>query len=342
MLRLRVGTALAVSTLLATSTLAVANEQLLMLQDNPAYWVMPAGDYANTRFSSLSQINADNVGQLQVAWTFSTGVLRGHEGGPLVIGDTMYIHTPFPNIVYALDLNDEGRVIWKYEPRQDPSVIAAMCCDTVNRGVAYGDGKIFLLQADSKLVALDARTGQQVWEAQNADPNKGEVATSAPLVYKDKVYVGVSGGEWGVRGHFTAYNTETGQQVWRGWSTGPDEELLIDPEKTTHLGKPVGANSSLDSWEGDQWQIGGGTTWGWFSIDPELNLVYYGTGNPGTWNPVQRPGDNRWSMTIFARDADTGMAKWVYQKTPHDEWDYDGVNENILVDIEIDGEMRKV
>jgi len=122
---------------------------------------------------------------------------------------------------------------------------------------------------------------------------------------------------------------------------GPDSDILVDPQKTTHLGKPVGKDSGINTWKGDQWKIGGGTTWGWYSYDPELNLVYYGSGNPSTWNPVQRPGDNRWSMTIWARDADTGMAKWVYQMTPHDEWDYDGINEMILVDKEINGKMRK-
>jgi PQQ-dependent dehydrogenase (methanol/ethanol family) len=331
----------AAALLAGISSAASANDELLVMQQNPANWVMPTGDYANTRYSTLAQINKDNVAELQPAWTFSTGVLRGHEGGPLVIGDVMYVHGPFPNPVFALDLNNDGRMIWKYEPKQDPSVIAVMCCDTVNRGVAYGDGKIFLSQADTTLVALDARTGEVVWQVKNGDPGKGETATAAPMVYKDKVYVGISGAEFGVHGHLTAYNMSDGSLAWRAYSTGPDDQILVDPEKTTHLGKPVGKDSSISTWQGDQWTIGGGTTWGWYSFDPELNLVYYGTGNPSTWNPVQRPGDNRWTMTIFARDADTGMAKWVYQKTPHDEWDYDGINENILVDMPVKGEMTK-
>ena len=331
----------AAALLAGISSVASANEELMVMSQNPANWVMPTGDYANTRYSTLAQINKGNVGDLRPAWTFSTGVLRGHEGGPLVIGDVMYIHGPFPNPVYALDLNNEGRMIWKYEPKQDPQVIPVMCCDTVNRGVAYGDGKIFLSQADTTLVALDARTGQVVWQVKNGDPGKGETATAAPMVYKDKVYVGISGAEFGVRGSMTAYNIKDGSLAWRAYSTGPDNEMLIDPEKTTQLGKPVGKDSSLSSWQGDQWKIGGGTTWGWYSFDPELNLIYYGTGNPSTWNPVQRPGDNRWSMTIFARDADTGQAKWVYQMTPHDEWDYDGINEMILVDMPVKGNMTK-
>lgn len=329
------------ATTLVGISAASANEEVQGLAENPANWVMQTGDYANTRYSKLAEITADNVKDLKPVWTFSTGVLRGHEGGPLIIGDTMFLHTPFPNRVYSMDLKEEGRINWMYEPKQDPSVIPVMCCDTVNRGVAYGDGKVFLHQADTTLVALDEKTGEVVWSVKNGDPGKGETGTAAPMVYKDKVYLGISGGEFGVQGHLTAYNIADGSLAWRGYSTGPDDQTLMDPQNTTHLGQPVGVDSGTATWEGDQWKIGGGTTWGWFSFDPELNLVYYGTGNPSTWNPVQRPGDNRWSMTIFARDADTGMAKWVYQMTPHDEWDYDGVNEMILVDQEIDGEQRK-
>ena len=139
---------------------ANANDELNKMSQNPKDWVMPTGDYANTRYSKLNQITAANVGKLQVAWTFSTGVLRGHEGGPLILGNMMYVHAPFPNTVYALDLANKNKIVWKYEPKQDPNVIPVMCCDTVNRGVAYGDGKIFLHQADTTLVALDAKTGK--------------------------------------------------------------------------------------------------------------------------------------------------------------------------------------
>jgi PQQ-dependent dehydrogenase (methanol/ethanol family) len=302
---------------------------------------MPTGDYANHRYSTLKQINKENVGKLQVAWTFSTGVLRGHEGAPLVIGDVMYLHAPFPNTVYALDLNNDGKILWSYEPKQDPNVIPIMCCDTVNRGLAYADGKIFLHQADTTLVALDAKSGKVVWSVMDGEAGKGQSGTDAPFVFKDKVFVGVSGGEFGVRGWVSAYNLKDGKLAWRAYSEGPDSDIKVDPQKTTELGKPVGADSSLKTWEGDQWKIGGGDTWGWFSFDPQLNLMYYGSGNPSTWNPKQRPGDNKWSMTIWARDVDTGMAKWVYQMTPHDEWDYDGVNEMILADENIGGQTRK-
>jgi PQQ-dependent dehydrogenase (methanol/ethanol family) len=321
---------------------ARADEDLDKRAQDPKQWVMQQGDNANTRYSKLNQINATNAGKLQVAWTFSTGVLRGHEGGPLVVGDTMYVHAPFPNTVFALDLNNEGKILWKYEPRQDPNVIPIMCCDTVNRGVAYADGKIFLHQADTTLVALDAKTGNVVWSVMDGEAGKGQSGTDAPFVFKDKVLVGISGGEFGVRGWVSAYNIKDGKLVWRAFSEGPDSDTLIDPVKTTALGKPVGPNSSTSTWQGDQWKIGGGTTWGWYSYDPQLNLVYYGTGNPSTWNPVQRPGDNKWSMTIFARDLDTGAAKWVYQMTPHDEWDFDGINEMILTDQTVGGTPRKL
>ncbi len=327
--------------LLLTGT-AYANESVMTEIGKPEQWAIQTGDYANTRYSKLDQINKENVGDLRVAWTFSTGVLRGHEGSPLVIGDVMYVHTPFPNNIFALDLANDGKILWRYEPQQDPEVIAVMCCDTVYRGVAYADGMILTHQADTTLVALDAKTGEEKWKVKTGDPAVGETNTATVLPVKDKVIVGVSGGEYGVRGRVTAYNLSDGSEAWKAYSTGPDEEMLVDPENTMHLGKPIGADSSLNSWEGDQWKIGGGTTWGWYSYDPDLNLIYYGTGNPSTWNPSQRPGDNKWSMTIMARDADTGMAKWFYQMTPHDEWDFDGVNEMILTDQEIDGTSRKL
>ncbi len=319
---------------------AFANEELLKLQKDPKDWVLPTGDYANHRYSTLKQITAANVKELHPVWTFSTGVLRGHEGGPLIIGDVMYVHTPFPNKVFALDLNDSGKIIWSYEPKQDPNVIPVMCCDTVNRGVAYGEGKIILDQADASVVALDAKTGKELWKIANGDPKKGETMTSAPMIVKDKVLVGISGGEFGVQGRLTALNLKDGSVAWKAYSVGPDDQILFD-DKTTSMGKPVGKNSSVSTWEGDQWKTGGGATWGWYSYDPELNLVYYGSGNPSTWNPSQRPGDNKWSMTIFARNPDTGVAKWVYQMTPHDEWDYDGINEMILADIPVKGKPTK-
>ncbi|MDI9850119.1 methanol/ethanol family PQQ-dependent dehydrogenase [Rhodoblastus sp. 17X3] len=326
----------------ALATPASASEADRPAPKKTGQWTIQAGDFANNRYSALDQINSGNIGQLRPVWSFSTGVLRGHEGGPLVIGDVMYLVTPFPNIVYALDLNNEGRILWKYEPKQDANVVPVMCCDTVNRGLAFADGKIFLNQADAKLVALDARTGKAIWSAVNGDPAKGETATATVLPVKDKVIVGLSGGEFGIRCHMSAYDMNSGALVWRAYAAGPDESMLVDPKQTTQLGKAIGPDSSLKSWQGDQWKLGGGCAWGWTSYDPDADLIYYGTGNPSTWNPSQRPGDNKWSMSIFARNPDTGMAKWVYQMTPHDEWDYDGVNEMQLVDQAFDGKPRKL
>jgi lanthanide-dependent methanol dehydrogenase len=336
---LRVGYAL-----LALPGLALANADVEKNIANSKNWATQAGDMYNQRYSKLNQINTGNVGKMQVAWTFSTGVLRGHEGSPLVVDGRMYLHSPFPNKVFAVDL-DTQKILWKFEPKQDPAVIPQMCCDTVNRGLAYAEGKVILQQADSMLVALDAKSGKVVWSVKNGDPKLGAVNTNAPHVFKDKVITGISGGEWGVRGFIAAYNLSDGKLAWKAYSTGPDAEMLMDPDKTMTWtdGKmaPVGKDSSLKTWKGDQWKIGGGTTWGWYSYDKALNLMYYGTGNPSTWNPSQRPGDNKWSMTIFARDVDTGMAKWAYQMTPFDEWDFDGINEMILADIDVKGKPTK-
>ncbi|MEA2689466.1 MAG: lanthanide-dependent methanol dehydrogenase, partial [Candidatus Eremiobacteraeota bacterium] len=302
-----------------------------MAQDS-AQWVMPSQNYAATRHSALDEIKTSNVGALKVAWTMSTGATRGHEGQPLVIGDTLYFESAYPNHVYAVDL-DDYHIKWQFTPKQDSFAVSVACCDLVNRGVGYGDGKIIVNALDGQVIALDINTGKPVWTVHNSDPAMGQTLTAAPLIVKEKnVIVGVSGGEFGVRGYLTAYDIKTGKRVWRAYSEGPDRDTMIG------AGFSGPKNAGVSTWNGEQWKVGGGTTWGWFSYDPKLNSLYYGTGNPGTWNPTQRPGDNKWSMTIFARDADTGMAKWGYQMTPHDAWDYDGVNEMILVDLNMNGQ----
>lgn len=329
---------------LAVPGLAFANADVAKLISNPNNWAHPQGNFQNQRYSTLKQIDTTNVGKMKVAWTFSTGVLRGHEGGPLVIGDTLFIHSAFPNKVFAINLSDQT-IRWKYTPVQDPSVIPVMCCDTVNRGLSYAEGKIFLQQADTTLVALDAVSGKPIWSVKNGNPKKGETNTNAPFVMKDKVLTGISGGEFGVQGFVAAYDINSGKQVWKCYSVGPDDQMCMDGSKTMTWTNgamaPVGKDSSLKTWKGDQWKIGGGTTWGWYSYDPALNQMFYGSGNPSTWNPSQRPGDNKWSMTIWSRDVDTGMAKWVYQMTPFDEWDFDGINEMILADIPVHGKQTK-
>ncbi|MBV9399465.1 MAG: methanol/ethanol family PQQ-dependent dehydrogenase [Bryobacterales bacterium] len=303
-------------------------------------WTIPLGSYSAVRHSSLKQIDKTNVNKLQMAWTMSTGTLRGQEGQPLVVGNMLYFESSYPNYVYAVNLDDVGKIVWKFAPEQDKFAPSVACCDVVNRGVAYADGKILAAALDTKLYALDAKTGNVLWTATNGDPKLGQTMTSAPLIVKDKVIVGIAGGEYGVRGYMTAYDLNSGKQVWRAYNVGPDQDILVDPQKTLDgaTGQPVGQNSSLKTWSGDEWKLGGGTTWGWYSYDPQLNLFYYGSGNPGTWNPTQRPGDNKWSTTIFARNPDTGVAAWAYQMTPHDEWDYDGINEGVLTDTAVDGQ----
>jgi PQQ-dependent dehydrogenase (methanol/ethanol family) len=333
---------------------------------NPDNWAAPRGDYTNQAYSKLTQINQGNVKNLKAAWTFATGVNRGHEGSPVVVGHMMYVHTAFPNNIYALDLNDNQKIVWSYFPKQDPSVQAVLCCDNVSRGLGYGDGKIFLQQNDGTLVALDAASGKKVWDVKVTDPKVGATNTNAPHVIKDKVLTGCSGAEFGVRCFIQAYNIKDGSVAWKAYSTGPDSEVLIgkDFNKDTPLysalsvyedvaggNKQGGSFKKIDTAKlkggekdlglktwlkpqavKDGWQHGGGSVWGWWPYDPKTNLVYYGTGNPSVWNPDVRPGDNKWSMTVFARDLNTGVARWGMQMTPHDEWDYDGINEVILFD----------
>jgi PQQ-dependent dehydrogenase (methanol/ethanol family) len=306
-------------------------------------WTMTGRTYDLQRYSPLTAINKANVKNLKAAWTFSTGVLNGHEGNPLVIGSVMYVHSAFPNIVFALDLTKEGApMIWKHVPKQPDEAKAIACCDLVNRGLAYhNSGKLFIELLAGDLLALDARTGKQLWRVPNADYKTGSTMTNAPIVIKDLVIAGISGGEFGVRGRVTAYDVNSGKEVWRAYSTGPDADVKIVGDANPNYPSMRGKDLGVSTWQGDEWQHGGGTTWGWYSYDQTTNTFYYSTGNPGTWNPDQRPGDNKWSMTIFARNPDNGEAKWAYQMTPHDEWDYDGVNENILFDATIGGRAVK-
>src|SRR5271156_1233704 len=322
------------------STAALASGPLDTMSQDANQWVMPLGDYHGIRHSKLNQITADNASKLTVAWTMSTGTLRGQEGQPLVISDMLYFESSYPNFIYAVALNNVGRIAWKFAPEQDKFAPSVACCDVVNRGLAYADGKILATTLDTHVYALDAKSGQVLWTAQNGDPEQGQTMTMAPLVVHDKVIVGISGGEFGVRGFLTAYDLATGKMAWRAYSVGSDEDIKFDPAKTIDgaTQAPVGKDSSIKTWEGNEWTLGGGTTWGWYSYDSDLNLVYYGTGNPGTWTPTQRPGDNKWPTTLMARNPDTGVAAWAYQMTPHDAWDYDGINESVLTDSAVDGQ----
>src|SRR5215203_1128297 len=306
-------------------------------------WTMPAKNYASTRYSELAEINADNVGKLQVAFTFSTGVNRGQEAAPIVVGGTMYVLSPYPNVLYALDLTKDGAPLkWKYEPKPEAAAQGVACCDVVNRGPIFSGGKIFYNTLDGNTVAVDAETGKEAWKTKVGDINIGETMTMAPLVAKGRVLVGNSGGEYGVRGWLKALDAESGKVAWTAYSVGPDKDVLIGPMFKPFYDSDKGQDLGVKTWPPDAWQQGGGTVWGWISYDPDLNLIYYGTGNPGPWNSDQRPGDNKWTAGIFARDLDSGEARWFYQFSPHDLFDWDGVNEQILLDMEWNGQARKV
>jgi lanthanide-dependent methanol dehydrogenase len=326
--------------LLLVSGSAVAQDLQTSSQDDKQ-WVMAPKNYASTRFSGLDQINSGNVDRLHLAWTFELGQDRGQEAAPLIVDDTLYVVGPYPNKVFALDATT-GDLKWTYTPRTDRAAQGVACCDVVNRGLAYDNGKIFLNTLDDMSIALDAKTGQELWHSKLGDINQGETITMAPLVVRGKVLVGNSGGEFGVRGWLTAVDESTGKIAWRAYSTGPDSDVLIGKDFKPFYKWMQGKDLGVKTWPADHWKTGGGTMWGWISYDPEANLIYYGTANPGPWNANQRPGDNLWTTTIFARDPDTGAAKWAYQVTPHDLFDHDEINENLLLDLPISGQTRKV
>jgi len=310
--------------------------------DDGAEWRMPARDYANTRFSPLDEITPSNASQLQLAFSFSTGVEKGHEAAPIVVGDTMYVVTPYPNYVFAFDLTKPGaNVKWKFDPKTNASAQGVACCDVVNRGAVYAEGRLFFNTLDNHAIALEATSGKEVWRAKLGEIQLGQTITMAPLVVKGKVLVGNSGGEFGIRGWLTALDAATGKQMWRAYSTGSDKDVLIGSSFKPFYGQDRGKDLGLKTWPSEAWKIGGGTVWGWISYDPQLDLIYYGTGNPGPWNPEQRPGANKWTCGIFARRPDNGDAIWFYQSSPHDLYDYDGINESVLVDLSIGGSLRK-
>lgn len=346
---LSVAAALAAAVGLGAMAPAVANDKLVELSKNTDNWPMTGKNYSANNYSEASQITKQNVKQLRPAWSFSTGVLSGHEGTPLVVDNVMYIHSPFPNTTFAVGLDDPGKILWQHKPKQNPTARAVACCDVVNRGLAYWPGNgtvgplIIKTQLDGHVVALNAKTGEEYWKLENSDIKVGSTLTIAPYVVKDTVLIGSSGAELGVRGYVTAYDIATGAQKWRAYATGPDEEVRLADDFNSanpHYGQK---GLGKATWEGEAWKIGGGTNWGWYAFDPDTNLFYYGSGNPAPWNETMRPGDNKWTMTIWGRDIDTGEAKFGYQKTPHDEWDYAGVNVMMLSEQQDKtGKMRKL
>ncbi|MBB3769550.1 MULTISPECIES: methanol/ethanol family PQQ-dependent dehydrogenase [Ancylobacter] len=333
---LTVAAALAAAVSLGAPAPAAANDKLDELSKSTDNWPMTGKNYSANNFSEANQITKQNVKQLKASWSFSTGVLSGHEGTPLVVDGVMYIHTPFPNTTFAVSLDEPGKILWQHKPKQNPTARAVACCDVVNRGLAYWPGNdkvgplIIKTQLDGNVVALNAKTGEEYWKLENSDIKVGSTLTIAPYVVKDSVLIGSSGAELGVRGYVTAYDIPTGTQKWRAYATGPDNEVRLADDFNSanpHYGQK---GLGQATWEGEAWKIGGGTNWGWYAYDPGTNLFYYGSGNPAPWNETMRPGDNKWTMTIWGRDIDSGMAKFGYQKTPHDEWDYAGVNVMML------------
>jgi alcohol dehydrogenase (cytochrome c) len=295
-------------------------------------WTVYGGDPGNTRFSPLTQINPSNVKNLKVAWVLQLGSLLSQESTPLVIGDTLFVTSSHgPKNVFAVDAKT-GVVRWRYSPEVPAGIDQYACCDVNNRGVANANGRVFVGRLDGALVALDAATGKEVWKKQVIDHTQGSVITSPPTLAKNLVITGFGGGEYGARGYIVAYDQADGREVWRFWTVpGPGEQ-------------------GNDTWKGDSWKFGGAVAWAIGSYDPALNLVYYGTSNPGPWNASVRGTDssnygqftNLFSSSTVALDADTGKLAWFYQSTPHDAWDYDGVNENVLADVEINGQKTPV
>ena len=304
---------------------------------------MPGKDYASTRFSALTQVTPANVRNLGVAFTFSTATTRGYEAAPLVVNGTMYLITAFPNDVYALDLTKPGAPTkWVFKPKPIAASQGVACCDVVNRGAVYSNGKIIFNTLDGQTIAVDANSGQQVWRTQLGNIQKGETITMAPLVAGGKVLVGDSGGEMGVRGWIAALDEGSGQVAWKAFNTGPDKDVLIGSRFKPFYASDQGKDLGVKTWPPDAWKIGGGNVWGWISYDPETQMIFYGTGNPGPWNPNQRPGDNKWTTGVFARDLNTGEAVWYYQSSPHDLFDHDDINEIILADLPTSNGRRPV
>ena len=302
------------------------------MANDPNAWPMYSRGYDNTRYSPLKQINTSNVGKLKLAYSFQLGSLRSNEASPIVIGDTMYVSTSWgPKSVYALDAKT-GALKWTYEPEIPDDTLQYACCDVNSRGVAYADGKLFVTRLDGKMSAVDAKTGKELWTTTVVDYKQGSVITSPPLVVKNKVITGFGGGEYGARGSLQAYDANTGKELWKTWTVpGPGEP-------------------NSDSWKGDSWQHGGAVLWLVGSYDPKTNTVLWGTSNPGPWNSaVRSTGDgnygkltNLYSASTVAFDADTGKIKWWVQATPADAWDYDGVNEVVLADLNIGGKKTPV
>lgn len=299
----------------------VPYDRIVNAAEEPENWLTYNGDYMSQRYSRLDQITPDNVTSLELKWILQNQVFGAWQSNPIIVDGVMYV-TERPNSVMAVDAST-GRVFWKF--RHTPSENARVCCGANNRGVAVLDDRVFMGTLDARLIALDRINGQPLWNAEVADVNLAYSVTMAPLVVKDKIIIGVGGGEYGIRGYVAAFDAETGEQAWKTYT-------IPGPGEPGH-----------DSWEGDDWEHGGASVWITGSFDPELNLTYWGVGNPGPdWNAGQRPGDNLFSDSVIALDADTGELEWYFQFTPNDGYDYDSVQVPVLADMVWRGEPKKV
>jgi alcohol dehydrogenase (cytochrome c) len=320
---LEVLAALTGTALLATNLAAqgVTPERIGNAAREPQNWLTYGGGYASNRYTSLKEITPQNVGNLEHEWVLQGQVLGAWQSTPLVVDGVMYV-TERPNDVLALDART-GRVFWLYRYTNSPD--QRVCCGANNRGVAILGDTLFMGTLDAHLVAIDAKTGHAIWNTTVADPKLGYSVTMAPLVIKDKVVIGVGGGEYGIRGFVAAYDAHTGKEVWKFHTIpGPGEP-------------------GAETWSGDAWQHGGGSVWVTGSYDPELNLTYWGVGNPGPdWNSEQRPGDNLYTDSVVALDPDTGKLAWHFQFTPNDNYDYDSVQVPVLVDMPWQGKPAKL
>jgi alcohol dehydrogenase (cytochrome c) len=313
--------------LVAGGSGARANDSVLKAESDPNGWAVSGHDYGNTRYSSLKQINADNAGKLQLAYSLSLGSLRSNESSPIVIGNMLYVSTSWgPKYVYAIDAAT-GVLKWTYEPDIPDDVLQYACCDVNSRGVSFADAKIFVGRLDGKLSAVDASTGKELWTSTVVDYKQGSVITSPPLIVRDKVITGFGGGEYGVRGSLQAFDLKTGKLLWQTYTV------------------PAPGEPGSETWKGDTGLHGGGVAWLVGSYDPKSDTVFWGTSNPGPWNTgVRSTGDgnfgkltNLYTASTLAIDPNTGKIKWHIQGTPADAWDYDGVNELLLADLKIKG-----
>ncbi|MBM9595464.1 outer membrane protein assembly factor BamB family protein [Roseitranquillus sediminis] len=340
---------------------ALANEDVLRLQEEEGVVVMPSITYNGWNYSPLDQINTDNVDDLVMKWTVQLGITDEFEAPPLIVNDTMYIITPEPNHVYALDLTDNGKILWEYRPPfSDEELSAALevaCCGSQTRGLNYAEGKLFMQTLGGKVIALDAETGEELWLTEAADQIYGETMVGNGIVIGDLYIAGNAGGEYGARGAVTAFDINTGDIQWKYYNMGPNNEVGITDRFQPFYADDQIENPALASWKGDSWKRGGGTSWGYFTYDPDLNMFYYSTGNCGPWNPDYRREwgqvdlddaggletyRNNYCASQLARDATTGELIWAYNITPQDQWDLDEPLITPLVDLEMNGETRKV